>query len=109
MYSSLPSFVLGFHGCDKQVGEKVLAGKDRLNPSQNDYDWLGNGIYFWENNPNRALDYAKELKKYPQRVKSIIKTPFVIGAIIDLGCCLNLLDARFIDVVKTGYKLYNKH
>jgi len=105
MYSSLPSFVLGFHGCDKQVGEKVLAGKDRLNPSQNDYDWLGNGIYFWENNPNRALDYAKELKKYPQRVKSIIKTPFVIGAIIDLGCCLNLLDARFIDVVKTGYKL----
>ena len=30
MYSSLPAFVLGFHGCDKSVGEKILAGKENI-------------------------------------------------------------------------------
>ena len=54
MYEVLPSFVLGFHGCDRSVGENVLSGKTRLRKSSNDYDWLGNGIYFWENNPQRG-------------------------------------------------------
>ncbi len=39
MYAS--AFVLGFHGCDESVGEQVLAGREPLAPSSNDYDWLG--------------------------------------------------------------------
>lgn len=35
------SFVLGYHGCDRKVAERVLAGKQQLIPSRNDYDWLG--------------------------------------------------------------------
>ena len=27
--------------------------------SDNDYDWLGNGIYFWEEAPARAYEWAK--------------------------------------------------
>lgn len=42
------AFVLGYHGCDRAVGEKVLANKEHLRASDNDYDWLGTGIYFWE-------------------------------------------------------------
>ena len=53
------SFVLGYHGCDRKVGEAVLAGKKELKQSKNEHDWLGHGIYFWENNPQRALDWAK--------------------------------------------------
>jgi len=105
MYSNLPFFVLGFHGCDKDVGEKILAGEDILRPTENDYDWLGHGIYFWENNPTRALYYAEELKKHPERCKETIETPFVIGAIIDLGRCFNLLDSKYIDILKESYKL----
>lgn len=94
MYTLLPSFVLGFHGCDRSVGEAVLAGHSTLIPSSNPYDWLGAGIYFWENNPVRALSYASQLKERPARTKGRIKEPFVIGAIIDLGYCLNLTDEK---------------
>jgi len=38
MYSISPSFVLGFHGCERDVGERVLAGEQTLLDSTNDYD-----------------------------------------------------------------------
>ena len=108
MYSVLPSFILGFHGCDRNVGENILAGKSKLQSSENSYDWLGHGMYFWENNPQRALDYANLLKNNPKRSKSNIKTPFAIGAIIDLGHCLNLTEKKSIDVLKQGYDSFVK-
>lgn len=105
MYSSLPTFVIGFHGCDKQVQKRVLLGNEELSVSENDYDWLGNGIYFWENSPERALEFAKLIKKRPDVHPSIIKTPAVIGAVIDLGNCLNLVDSRYIKMLNTGYEI----
>jgi hypothetical protein len=108
MYSVLPSFILGFHGCDEALAEKVFSGKMFLKPSQNDYDWLGQGVYFWENNPRRALEYAKHLKKHPEQCKETIKKPAVIGAVIDLGRCLNLLDSTSIELVAEAYTLYEK-
>lgn len=58
-----------YHGCDAAAGEKVLAGKDKLKPSIQDYDWLGNGIYFWADSPERAWDWAlarqADARKYP--------------------------------------------
>jgi hypothetical protein len=108
MYAALPAFVLGFHGCDKTIAEKVVSGKERLKQSKNDYDWLGNGIYFWENSPARALEYAKLLHSNPTRAKTPIKEPAVIGAVIDLGNCLNLLDAHAIQIVKDSYRLFRE-
>ena len=81
-----------FHSCDKEVGLKVLNGKAELKPSTNPWDWLGDGIYFWEQNPERALQYAMESSQNVQFNKKPIKTPFVIGAIIELGNCLNLVE-----------------
>ena len=62
MHSLSASFVLGYHGCDQAVGEGLLDGDD-FKPSKNDYDWLGPGIYFWEANPQRGLDFARELAR----------------------------------------------
>jgi hypothetical protein len=45
--------------------DKVIAGKENLLASTNDYDWLGSGIYFWENNEERAMEWAVELSKRP--------------------------------------------
>ena len=59
MYQCHPSFVLGFHGCDKKVGEGILSGKIQHKYSENDYDWLRRGIYFWENDPYRAKGTRK--------------------------------------------------
>jgi hypothetical protein len=108
MYSNLPNFILGFHGCDEKVAERVFSGQDQhLTGSANGYDWLGHGIYFWEQNPVRALEYANELKANPRRTskgKDPVKKPAVVGAIIDLGNCLNLLESKSIDIVKATYE-----
>lgn len=103
MYPARPGLVIGFHGCDSLVRDKLAAGKTTLKHSNNKYDWLGNGIYFWENNQQRALDFAEELKTR-QGNKSQIKIPAVIGAVLDIGFCLDLLDAEYIDLVRESYQ-----
>ena len=55
MYSILPNLVIAFHGCDEETFEKVLYHHEDLKPSNNSYDWLGNGIYFWEDSVDRKL------------------------------------------------------
>ena len=106
MYSRLPAFVLGFHGCDRLVGEEILAGKRDLTPSDNDYDWLGSGRYFWENSYDRALAFAHEIQgqQRTHKGKPPITNPFVIGAVIDLGHCLNLLDHHALALVESQYR-----
>jgi hypothetical protein len=103
LYSQFPSFVLGFHGCDASVAESVFQGKTLLQSSRNDYDWLGEGIYFWEHSPARALEYATHLQTQRRRAGPRIKKPAVVGALIDLGHCLNLLDSKFLKLVANGY------
>jgi hypothetical protein len=107
MYSKRAGLVLGFHGCDKLTRDKVICEKGiLLEQSKNEYDWLGGGIYFWENNYRRAIDFAHFLKNNPpHNKKQKIKEPAVIGAIIDLGYCLDLLDTENLKLVKEGYKL----
>jgi hypothetical protein len=107
MPSSLPTFVLGYHGCDREVANSVLLGKTKhIEASTNDYDWLGHGSYFWEGSPQRALEFAKWAAANPERGSSKVKTPAVLGAIIDLRRCLNLLDSESIDVLKEAYAIY---
>ena len=103
-YTTLPSHILGFHSCDKEIGLKALNGKTQLKPSKNKWDWLGHGIYFWEHNPHRALEYAKAVAEDKQRAKAKIKTPFVIGCIIDLGKCLNLTEPSNYALIRESYK-----
>jgi hypothetical protein len=97
--------VLGFHGCDEAVGENLLSGKTmHLKQSANKYDWLGGGIYFWENDPLRAWEFANEAESKTHLSKGKIKKPFVIGAVIDLGLCLNLLDRKGLEEVSSAYE-----
>ena len=72
LYANRPNLTVGFHGCDQSVVDKVVTGEDSLVASKNDYDWLGKGVYFWENNEERALEWAAELSK---RKGSAIKKP----------------------------------
>ncbi|SFS09117.1 hypothetical protein SAMN05421771_1595 [Granulicella pectinivorans] len=86
MHNLSASFILGYHGCDAAVAERLLRNEPFL-PSTNQYDWLGTGIYFWEANPLRGLEFATETAA---RRPDQIETPAVIGAVIDLGYCLDL-------------------
>lgn len=97
MYSKLPNLVIGFHGCDMSVFEQVVFQGKPLKKSQNEYDWLGNGIYFWEQNYQRAYEWATKSPK--------IHNPAVIGAVIDLGYCLNLTDSASSERLRMGYRI----
>ena len=99
-----PFQITGFHSCDREVGLKILNGKDSLVQSENDWDWLGHGVYFWEQNPLRALEYAEESAAAIQFNRKRIKTPFVLGAIIELGNCLNLIEPTSLELVKEAYE-----
>lgn len=88
VYEYQPSFILGFHGCERSVGEAILTGSEpHLKPSEQKWDWLGHGIYFWEGNLTRAWEWA-----HARQAEGKIDQPFVIGAIIDLRHCLDLFD-----------------
>ena len=91
LYKRLPGLVLGFHGCDESVGKAVINGEHRhLKSSQNSYDWLGTGIYFRENDPLRALEVAEDAVRNKHLTAGKVTKPFVVGAVIDLGLCLNV-------------------
>ena len=102
-YSSRSGLLLAFHGCDQSVVEEVILGKTTLRTSHNNYDWLGHGIYFWENSPARALEYAKSLKNNPKKSNHPIENTAVIGAVIDLGHCLDLTDYQNLSMIKDSY------
>ena len=93
--------MLGYHGCERDIGETILAG-GLFKDSENDYDWLGHGIYFWEANPRRALDFAKETfrRKNPGVLDN---APFVVGAVIDLGNCLDMMSMTGVEEVKVAF------
>ena len=96
LYTNLPNFTIGFHGCNQALYEKVIAGRECIVPSSNKYDWLGNGIYFWENSYSRAYEWA--IGKYKEKAA-------VIGAILVLGNCLDLMDYKNSKVLKDAYKV----
>lgn len=99
-YELLPSFMLGFHGTDKATAENIFSGNDHLSASENEYDWLGHGIYFWEYSPLRAYKFVQEKFRWQERDEEVA----VIGAIIDPGLCLNRLEAKGLGFLEVGYK-----
>lgn len=102
----LPGLVLGFHGCDRSVAERILDGHEEVRVSDNSHDWLGSGAYFWENNPSRALSWAKFLAAKPPTGRGKIRTPDVIGAIIHPGYCLDLTAEASLGLVREASEGY---
>lgn len=99
LYQRAPSFVLGFHGTEKSLVDEVVAGETaHLKKSDGKYEWLGHGVYFWENDPQRGLEWANS-----GNAKKKIASPDVVGAIIDLGRCLDLTTRTGLDEVAEAY------
>ncbi len=99
-----PYQIIGYHSCDRDVGLNVISGKIELIPSNNDWDWLGGGIYFWEQDPERALNYAIEVAQGTQFNKTGIKNPLILGAVIQLGNCLNLVESQSLSLLKEAHE-----
>ena len=88
--------VLGYHGCDADFADSLLSGRTTVQDwkeSRNRYDWLGHGVYFWEHAPDRARAWAVGRKKKG-----------VVGAVIQLGACLDFTDVRFTAALRAVHK-----
>jgi hypothetical protein len=99
-----PQVIFGYHGCDESILRMVLDG-GMLRPSLNAYDWLGHGIYFWERSAVRAMRWAQEMASQPN---SNLRQPAVIGAVINLGHCLDLADPEGAELVALAYQDFLK-
>jgi len=91
--------VIAYHGCDAEIAERLLRGEP-FKKSQNDYDWLGAGIYFWEYGADRALKFALDQKRRGKVIE-----PAVVGALIQLGRCFDLMDTRFTDELPLAFEM----
>lgn len=92
--------VTGYHGCGQDTYEKVTQHNAPMKESSNDYDWLGSGVYFWQDSEARAWIWANECKS-----RGSIKDIAVIKASIDLRNCLDLLQEQYREELKQVYKL----
>jgi hypothetical protein len=87
--------VLGYHGCAPNFADGLISGEIPVEgwlPSRNAYDWLGHGIYFWEHGPRRALSWSRSGVE-----------PNVVGAVIQLGKCLDFTDIQFTELLGMQY------
>lgn len=91
-------WVNGYHGTSRRRAENILAAGFR--PSNNGYDWLGTGVYFWQDAPNHALHWAKQ--NHPTE-PAVIKSRLRID-----NTCLDLLDMSTIENSNFWLDSYNE-
>lgn len=104
LYQTQPSFVLGFHGTEQETVNTLVANPSKhLKQSAGKYEWLGHGIYFWENDPLRAYEWASN-----GNPKSKIKSPDAVGAVLDLKLCLDLTTRSGLEEVAEAYELLSE-
>lgn len=90
----VPRTVIGYHACRKSFAHSLVSGSLKVRdwkPSRNDYDWLGEGVYFWEHAPGRAWQWAIQRFKDDRAV---------VAAEIRLGRCLDLADTAYTDLLQ---------
>ena len=98
MYDIKPNMIIGFHGCEASVRDALLNNPNEIKISRKPFDWLGHGMYFWENNYERALQWAQDKKS-----RGAIKEPAVIGAVLYLGYCCDFLDSKYIRLLAQSF------
>jgi hypothetical protein len=90
-----PIEICGYHGTSKHRANTILA--EGFRASDNDYDWLGTGIYFFQDAPLRAKQWA--IQQHPQ-------DPAVICSRIRLDNCIDLFDIGWQPLLKNVYNSF---
>jgi hypothetical protein len=89
--------VYGYHGTSQTKAANIL--QHGFLTSDNDYDWLGTGIYFFQDAPIRAKQWATQ--QHPN-------DPAVICALIKLENCIDLFDVGWQPLLKNMYNLFTE-
>src|SRR3990167_10256340 len=93
--------ITGYHGTNREDAEQIL--KEGFKLSANEYDWLGDGVYFFQDAPHRAWEWVEE---------HFGTKAAVIGARIGVENCSELLDvdwaSRFTEMYDKFLKFYKE-
>ena len=84
-----------YHGTTFAVAKQIEAGRLAFQPSVHDWNWLGTGIYFFQDAPKRAALWARF--RYPRQETAVLE------AEIDLEGCLDLFEARAWAQLRMAY------
>jgi hypothetical protein len=85
--------LVAFHGTRRTTAKKLIGG-DAFGVSENDDDWLGRGVYFWEFAPQQAWWWAE--RRYGAEAA-------VVGSLVRLGRCLDLLDPSNATLLRAAH------
>jgi len=88
--------VWGYHGTLQENVEGILSQGFQL--SRNPWEWLGDGVYFWQDAPNRAREWAEEWAARGTH-QSVEKTA-IIQAKLRLENCIDMLDVGWRDALE---------
>ena len=87
--------VYGYHGTIARAVVSILQEGFRV--SRNEYDWLGDGVYFFQDAPERAWEWATTHHGVDAAV---------IGVLIRLEDCMDLLDIAWAPVLTEAYDAF---
>ena len=87
--------MIGYHGTSASSADRLVSGEP-FEDSDNDDEWFGKGVYFWEHAFKQAWWWAKDHKRH--------RKPAVVGAVIRLGNCFDLLDPGNVVVLRQFYE-----
>ena len=94
--------VYGYHGTTATAAQSILSATDpttRFWSSYNREDWLGDGVYFFQDAPERARLWPT--LRYPVHTRGT--EAVVIGAKINLERCIDLLDVSSVALFAGRY------
>lgn len=87
--------IVGYHGTSWRAAS--LALRHGFRASQNPYDWLGDGAYFFQDAPIRAWEWARRQHG---------STGVVVRSVIRLDGYLDLLDIEWNEVLAEAYTAF---
>lgn len=106
---SLGTALIVYHGCDVTTRDDLVSGRlKHLNHSNNQYDWLGPGAYFFEGDVERALLFAQASHGNPDKRYTArpIATPAVVGAVLQVQNWLDMTTQAGIQEFSLAYQAF---
>lgn len=93
--------VVGFHGTTVPAAIKILESGFKM--GERDWDWLGAGIYFWQDAPHRAIEWAQLRATGKIGGKAVQDSSVaIVEADLALEGCLDLLDNDWNEVIRSS-------
>lgn len=87
-----------YHGTSREAAQKILDER-RFKVSRNFGDWLGPGVYFFENSPLKALAWTQIKGWIPNCTADA--SPVVLETTIDSDECFDLFKTENIQLLKS--------